>query len=89
MNTALNLLLLSIVVLAPFGLVAALASRSRGNGSLRWYLDQYRFTTPMVGRLLEGRDADTRRMGHDLDAIRTRFEQQPAWPTSGARADSR
>ena len=64
-------------------------SRSRGNGSLRWYLDQYRFTTPMVSWLLEDRDADTRRMGHDLDAIRTRFEQQPSWPTSGARADSR
>jgi hypothetical protein len=41
---------------------------------LRRYLDELRFTTPMVARLLEDRDADTRRMGHDLDAIRTRFE---------------
>jgi hypothetical protein len=56
---------------------------------LRRYLDELRFTTPMVARLLEDRDADTRRMGHDLDAIRTRFEQQPTWPSSGARADSR
>ena len=50
-------------------------------------LDQYRYTTPMVSRLAE--DADYRRMGHDIDAIRTRFEQQPTWPTSGVRADSR
>jgi hypothetical protein len=54
---------------------------------LRRLLDQYRYTTPMVSRLVE--DADYRRMGHDIDAIRTRFEQQPTWPTSGVRADSR
>jgi hypothetical protein len=56
---------------------------------LRRYLDEMRFTTPMVARLLEERDADGRRLDHDLDAIRTRFEQAPAWPTSGVRPDSR
>jgi hypothetical protein len=56
---------------------------------LRRYLDEMRFTTPMVARLLEERDADGRRLDHDLDAIRTRFEQAPTWPTSGVRPDSR
>ncbi|CAN5540855.1 hypothetical protein BH09ACT8_BH09ACT8_29880 [soil metagenome] len=56
---------------------------------LRRYLDEMRFTTTMVARLLEERDSDGRRMDHELDAIRTRFEQEPTWPTSGVRADSR
>lgn len=56
---------------------------------LRRYLDEIRFTTPMVARLLEERDADGRRLDRELDAIRTRFEQAPTWPTSGRRADNR
>jgi hypothetical protein len=56
---------------------------------LRRYLDETRYTTAMVSRLLEDRDADYRRIDHDLDAVRTRFESHPAWPGSGARADSR
>jgi hypothetical protein len=58
-------------------------------GRLRRHLDEYRFTTPMVARLLEDGDADYRRMGHDLDAIRTRFERHPAWPGSGATGERR
>lgn len=41
----------------------------------------------MIGRLFEddrALDADLRRLGHDLDAVRTRFEEQPSWPQSGA-----
>jgi hypothetical protein len=52
---------------------------------LRRYLDEMRFTTPMVARLLEDRDSDSRRIGHDLDAVRTRFEQHPTWPSSGGQ----
>jgi hypothetical protein len=85
MSTVLNLFLLTVVLLAPFGLVAALASRSRRNGFLRWHLDQFWFATPTVGRLLEDRDSDSRRIGHDLDAVRTRFEQHPTWPSSGGQ----
>jgi hypothetical protein len=89
MTTALHLLLLTIVLLSPFALVAALAAHSHRHWHLRWHLDQFRFTTPAIGRLFDDRDADNRRIGHDLDAIRTRFEQHPTWPTSGARGDSR
>ena len=88
MNTMLNFLLLTAVLLAPFILVAAIASRSHRDGYLRFHLDQFRFAAPMVGRLYE-EDADYRRIDHDVDAIRTRFESQPSWPSSGKRADSR
>jgi hypothetical protein len=54
---------------------------------LRRYLDESRFTTAMVGQLVE--DADYRRTGHDLDAIRTRFERSPMWPASGAMGERR
>ena len=56
---------------------------------LRRYRDEYRFTTPMVARLLEDGDADYRRTGHDLDAVRTRFERHPAWPASGVTGERR
>jgi hypothetical protein len=54
---------------------------------LRRYLDEFRFTTPMVAQLVE--DADYRRTNHDLDAIRTRFERSPKWPASGAVGERR
>ncbi|GAC1406948.1 MAG: hypothetical protein NVS4B6_20240 [Mycobacterium sp.] len=34
-------------------------------------------------------DRDGSRIAHDVDAIRTRFEQQPFWPASGARGERR
>jgi hypothetical protein len=41
-----------------------------------------------LGRLFED-DPDRFRVAHDLDAIRTRFEQQPVWPASGATGERR
>jgi hypothetical protein len=88
MNTVLNLLLMTVVLLGPFALVATLASRAHRGGHLRWQLDQFRFAAPMAGRLFE-EDADLRRIEHDADAARTRFERHPSWPTSGARDERR
>jgi hypothetical protein len=34
-------------------------------------------------------DRDGFRIAHDVDAIRTRFEQQPSWPASGAMGERR
>ncbi|BBY81653.1 hypothetical protein H7I53_08530 [Mycolicibacterium pulveris] len=34
-------------------------------------------------------DRDALRVQHDLDAVRTRFEQQPVWPGSGALGERR
>ena len=54
---------------------------------LRLHADQFRVSAPMVGPLFD--DADARRMDHDLDAVRTRFEQHPVWPSSGAIGERR
>ena len=92
MTAIITFLLLSVVLLAPFGVVAALASVSHHDGTLRWHLGQFRWSAPMVGRLyIDGgdRDADVRRIDHDLDAIRTGFERHPVWPSSGALGERR
>jgi hypothetical protein len=54
---------------------------------LRLHADQFRVSAPMVGPLFD--DADQRRVSHDLDAVRTRFEQHPVWPSSGALGERR
>jgi hypothetical protein len=86
MNIALAFLVLS----APFALTAALAWAAHRSGVLRLHLDQFRWSAPMVGRLFEDRsDRDYTRVAHDLDAVRTRFEDHPAWPVSGAVGERR
>lgn len=55
---------------------------------LRLHADQFRLSAPMVGPLFAD-DADARRINHDLDAMRTRFEQHPVWPSSGALGERR
>lgn len=88
MATALTYLLLTAVLLAPFALIGAVTRRAHREGHLRWNLDQFRFSAPMMGRLFED-DADMRRLSHDLDAVRTRFEEHPSWPESGALGERR
>ncbi len=88
MSTSLSFLALIFVLLAPFGLLAALTARSQRHGHLRLHFDQFRFAAPLVGPLF-GDDADLRRVGHDVDAIRTRFEHSPSWPDSGVRGERR
>jgi hypothetical protein len=66
------------ILMAPFVVAVALgwaAHRSHGIRRGR-------------GRL-SGDSSDALRMEHELDAIRTRFERQPAWPTSGALGERR
>jgi hypothetical protein len=54
---------------------------------LHFHAGQFRVSAPMVGPLFD--DADQRRVSHDLDAIRTRFEQHPVWPSSGVLGERR
>jgi hypothetical protein len=84
MTTALTIL----VLIAPFALTAALSRGAHRSDSLRIRYDQFRWSTPMMGRLFED-DRDGFRVAHDVDAIRTRFERQPAWPASGATGERR
>jgi hypothetical protein len=88
MTTALTLLLLIAILIAPFAVAAALSRATDRSESLRIRLDQFRWSTPMMGRLFDD-DRDGFRIAHDVDAIRTRFEQEPAWPASGATGERR
>ncbi|MCV7172584.1 hypothetical protein O6P37_05065 [Mycobacterium sp. CPCC 205372] len=84
MNIALAILIMS----APFALAATLGWAAHRSGVLRLHLDQFRVSAPMMGRLFED-DRDFHRVSHDVDAIRTRFEQHPVWPASGAVGERR
>ena len=88
MTTALTFLIL----ISPFGVAAALSWAAHRSDSFRIRFDQFRWSAPMMGRLFGPDSADDRdgfRIAHDVDAIRTRFEQQPFWPVSGARGERR
>jgi len=84
MTTALTFLIL----IAPFAVAATLSWAAHRSGSLRLRLDQLRMAGPMSGRFFEG-DRDAFRVAHDVDAVRTRFEQQPFWPSSGGVGERR
>jgi hypothetical protein len=83
MTTALALLVLA----APFALAALLTWAADRTGTLRLHLDQFRVAAPMVGRLFD--DREVVRAQHDIDAIRSRFERQPVWPSSTATGERR
>ncbi|KAA0116805.1 hypothetical protein [Mycolicibacterium sp. P9-22] len=102
MTTPLTYLALIAVLLAPFALAWALTRIARRTGILRLHLDQFAAAAPFVGRLAGSGypdDRDGPRAMHDIDAIRTRFEdhsQSPSlrsprlpWPTSSASGERR
>ncbi|CDO07548.1 hypothetical protein C1S82_05585 [Mycolicibacterium cosmeticum] len=77
-----------LILLAPFALAIALGWLANRSHVLRLHLDQFRVPTSTWDRLFDA-DPDASRMHHDLDAIRTRFEQAPSWPTSGVLGERR
>jgi hypothetical protein len=83
MNTAATFLILAV----PLTAATLLIRSAKRSGSLRLSLEQFRQAAPFSGRLLD--DPDAYRIRHDVDAIRTRFEQQPQWPSSGALGERR
>jgi hypothetical protein len=88
MTTALTFLIL----IAPLAVAVALSWAAHRSGSLRLRLDQFRMAGPMSGQYFGSDPADDRdafRIDHDADAVRTRFERQPFWPTSGALSEGR
>ena len=84
MTTALTFLIL----IAPLAVAVTLSWAAHRTGSLRLRLDQFRMAGPMSGRFFED-DRDAFRIDHDADAVRTRFERQPAWPWSGSSSEAR
>ncbi|MGY4709720.1 hypothetical protein ACXDF8_09225 [Mycolicibacterium sp. CBM1] len=89
MTALLAFVLLTLLLLAPFSVVAAIALLARREGTLRLRPSQFRVSAPLVGYLSDDDNADSRRIAHDLDAVRTRFEQHPSWPSSGALGERR
>ena len=66
------------ILMAPFVVAVALGWAAHRSDGIRG------------GRgRLSGDSSDAIRMEHELDAIRTRFERRPAWPTSGALGERR
>ncbi|MEH3141517.1 MAG: hypothetical protein PGN37_15330 [Mycobacterium kyogaense] len=84
MSIALTFLILA----APFALAAGLTWAAHRTGVLRLHRDQFRIAAPLAGRLFTD-DRDLTRVTHDVDAIRTRFEQHPSWPSSTATGERR
>ncbi|MGV0744280.1 hypothetical protein [Mycolicibacterium sp. XJ870] len=65
-----------MILVSPFAVAAALAWAAHRGGNLRIQLDQFP-------------DYDASRTQHDLDAIRTRFEHDPVWPSAGVLGERR
>ena len=90
MTALITSLLLTVVLLAPFGVVAAIAAVSHRDGTLRLHGARFMLAAPLVGRLYHNvDDADARRVEHDLEAVRTRFENHPVWPSPGVLGERR
>ena len=90
MTALITFLLLTVVLLAPFCVVAAIAAVSHRDGTLRLHGARFMLAAPLVGRLYHNVDVDdARRVEHDLEAVRTRFENHPVWPSPGVLGERR
>ena len=76
-----------LILISPFAVAAALSWAAHRNNKLRFHLDQFRMAAPMAGRI--DSDYEWRRVEHDIDAIRTRFEREPTWPSAGVLGERR
>ena len=86
--TAMTTALVLLILVAPFAVAAGLGWVAHRTGIFRFDSAQFRMAAPMAGRLFED-DRDVLRMQHDLDAIRTRFEHHPVWPSPGVIGERR
>jgi hypothetical protein len=83
-----TVLLTLSILLTPVAVAVAVAWAAHHSRTLRFRRDQFQVFAPMRGRLM-GDGVDVPRLAHEVDAIRTRFEAQPAWPMSGALGERR
>jgi hypothetical protein len=72
-----NVILTFLILAAPFAIAATLSWAAHRGQPFRTYRDGL------------ADDPDWYRIQHDADAARTRFEQAPAWPLSGASGERR
>ena len=72
---------LALTILAlPFAVAAAVGWAAHRSNVLRFRLDLFE---------LEPSGYETYRADHDLDAVRSRFEHRPSWPSAGALGERR
>lgn len=72
---------LALIILAlPLAIAAAVSWAAHRNAVPRFRLDQFDPSPP---------DYEMYRAGHDLDAVRSRFERRPSWPSAGALGERR
>lgn len=76
------------ILMAPFAVALMLGWMAHRSAGLRFDVSQFRVSAPLRGRL-SADSSDALRVQHELDAIRTRFERQPFWPSSGALGERR
>jgi hypothetical protein len=86
--TAMTVATTFLILIAPFALAATLSWAAHRHHSLRFGRNQFHISAPFAGRLSD-EDRDIYRIDHDLEAVRTRFEQNPVWPASGATGERR
>ncbi|MHC9295534.1 hypothetical protein ACRCUN_23980 [Mycobacterium sp. LTG2003] len=66
-----------LILISPFVVAAALSWAAHRDGILRFRMDLF------------APDYDSYRAEHELDAIRTRFEHDPVWPSAGVLGERR
>ncbi|OMC27925.1 hypothetical protein A5740_20325 [Mycobacterium sp. GA-1841] len=69
-----------LILISPIAVAAAVSWAAHRDNILRFRLDVFDIHQP---------DYESYRAEADLDAVRTRFEQHPVWPSAGALGERR
>lgn len=83
-----NVVIALLILVSPVAVAVALGWAAHRGNVLRFDLAQFRVGTPLAGRF-DVPDYDAFRAEHDTEAIRTRFEQHPVWPSGGVLGERR
>ncbi|OBG88164.1 hypothetical protein A5699_17795 [Mycobacterium sp. E802] len=68
------------ILISPIAVAAVVSWAAHRDNVLRFRLDVFDIRQP---------DYEAYRADQDLDAVRTRFERQPCWPSAGASGERR
>jgi hypothetical protein len=77
-----------LILVSPLAVAVALGWAAHRGNVLRFRVDQFRVAAPLAGRF-DIPDYDAYRAEHDADAIRSRFEENPVWPSAGVLGERR
>ncbi|AKS32207.1 hypothetical protein [Mycolicibacterium goodii] len=83
-----NVVIALLILVAPLAVAVGLGWAAHRGNVLRFDLAQFRVGAPLAGRF-DTSDADAYRIAHDAEAIRSRFELHPEWPSAGVLGERR